>query len=400
MISAVLAVGGRGGAPLSKRAGQSLIAIEVALALVLMAGSGLILRSFAKLIAVDLGFDRANVLTLEVEPLDQSAAVRRDYYAALADALRQQPEVIAVGAIDQLGLTGGGSYGFPKADTGVSVEGPQRTVLPGYFEAMGVRPIAGRLIENADRMVGEAVVVNANASDKYFGGNAIGHTLQSGGPRSRLWRVVGVVPNIRHGGPQGRMGPETYILPNPAATETSDALAIVMRLRNDASLPVDRLKQIAEGLGPRVLVGKIRPAAAVVNQQVTRPRNRMLLLTLLGAFGLMLTLVGIFSMTAYAVNRRTREIGVRVAFGARPAQVVRIMIRDAVWPVAFGLIAGLVGTYYATSIIRSFLFQTAPHDPVTLVAVVVVLAVAACFAAWLPARRAASVDPVSALRAE
>jgi putative ABC transport system permease protein len=400
MISTVLAVGGRGGAPLSKRAGQSLIAIEVALALVLMTGSGLILRSFAKLITVDLGYDRANVLTLEVEPLDPSAAVRRDYYAALADTLRQQPEVSAVGAIDQLGLTGGGSYGFPKADTGASVEGPQRTVLPGYFEAMGVRPIAGRLIEDADRLVGEAVVVNATASEKYFGGNAIGHTLRSGGPRPRLWRIVGVVANVRHSGPQGRMGPEMYILPNPAASETSDALAMVMRLRSDASLPVERVKQIAEGLGPRVLVGKIRPATALVSQQLARPRNRMLLLTLLGAFGLMLTLVGIFSMTAYAVNRRRREIGVRVAFGARPAQVVGIMIRDAVWPVAFGLIAGLVGTYYATRIIRSFLFQTAPNDLVTLVAVVLVLAVAAGLAAWLPARRAASVDPVSALRAE
>jgi ABC-type lipoprotein release transport system permease subunit len=113
-----------------------------------------------------------------------------------------------------------------------------------------------------------------------------------------------------------------------------------------------------------------------------------------------LTLVGIFSMTAYAVARRTREIGVRVAFGARPAQVVRIMVRDAAWPVALGLIAGSVCAYYATRIIRGFLFQTAPHDPATLVTVVLLLAVTACLAAWLPARRAASVDPVSALRAE
>ena len=126
----------------------------------------------------------------------------------------------------------------------------------------------------------------------------------------------------------------------------------------------------------------------------------MVLLTLLGLFGLLLTLVGIFSMTAYAVARRTREIGVRVAFGARPAQVVRVMIRDALWPVAFGLVAGLFGTYYATRLITSFLFQTTPHDPATLIVVAVVLGLAACVAAWLPARRAASVDPLSALRVE
>jgi ABC-type antimicrobial peptide transport system permease subunit len=126
----------------------------------------------------------------------------------------------------------------------------------------------------------------------------------------------------------------------------------------------------------------------------------MLLLTMLGLFGLLLTLVGIFSMTAYAVARRTREIGVRMAFGARPIQVVGVMIKDALWPVAFGLAAGLAGTYYATRLITSFLFETAPHDPATLTAVVAVLAAAAGLAAWLPARRAASVDPVTALRAE
>jgi FtsX-like permease family protein len=153
-------------------------------------------------------------------------------------------------------------------------------------------------------------------------------------------------------------------------------------------------------VGPRVLVGRATPAAELLRQPVAAPRDRMLLLTMLGVFGLLLTLVGIFSMTAYAVARRTREIGVRMAFGARPVQVVGVMIKDAVWPAAFGLAAGLGGTYYATRLISSFLFQTTRYDPVTLVAVVAVLAAAACLAAWLPARRAASVDPVAALRAE
>jgi putative ABC transport system permease protein len=105
-------------------------------------------------------------------------------------------------------------------------------------------------------------------------------------------------------------------------------------------------------------------------------------------------------MTAYAVARRTREIGVRVAFGARPGQVVGVMIRDAAWPVVLGLVAGLAGTYYATRIIASFLFETTPHDPATLVAVAALLGSAACLAAWLPARRAAAVDPLIALRTE
>ena len=162
----------------------------------------------------------------------------------------------------------------------------------------------------------------------------------------------------------------------------------------------DRLKQIAESVGPRVLIGRVRPVSALFGEQVAAPRHRMLLLTLLGAFGLLLTLVGIFSMTTYAVARRTREIGVRVAFGARPRQVVAIMIRDAIWPVAFGLAGGLAVTYYATRLITSFLFQTTRHDAATLVSVVALLGATAYLAAWLPALRAASVDPLSALRAE
>jgi predicted permease len=401
MISSMLAVGGRSGAPLSKRAGQWLIGIEVALALVLMTGAGLILRSFARLASVALGFDTASVLTLEVEPLDRAAAVRRTYYADLADALRRLPEVVSAGALEQRALEGGRSYTRVTADTGANIEGPQRAVLPGYFEAVGVRPIAGRLLEDADRASGEAVVVNALAAERYFGGNALGHTLRVGTTTPRQLRIVGVVPQLRHGGPQERVQPEIYLLPNPhdAAPTSSMTLAMVMRLRDGASLSIDRLKQTAEAVGPRVLVGRARPAAVVLGQRVATPRQRMLLLTMLGGFGLLLTLVGIFSMTAYAVARRTREIGVRVAFGARPAQVVGVMIRDAVWPMALGLIAGLGGAYYATRIIKSFLFQTEPHDPATLVAVVGLLAAAACLAAWLPARRAASVDPVAALRA-
>jgi predicted permease len=399
-ISTMLAVHGHGAA-LSKRAGQWLIAVEVALALVLMTGSGLILRSFAKLVSVDLGFNTENVLTLEVEPLDQTAAIRREYYAALADALRQLPEVVEAGAFDQRALNGGGTYSFPKADTGIGIEGPQRTVLPGFFPAMSVRAVGGRLLEDADRVTGEAALINATGARRYFADNAVGHTLRTSGKFPRQWRIVGVVPDLRHGGPQARVEPQMYVLPDPTQSDVSlDAMAMVVRLRDGASLSIDRLKQIAEAVGPRVLVGRVRPADAILNQQVTRPRHRMLLLTLLGLFGLLLTLVGIFSMTAYAVARRTREIGVRVAFGARPAQVVCLMIRDAAWPVVIGLLTGLAGTYYATRLIKSFLFQTTAHDPVTLFAVVALLGAAACLAAWLPARRAVEVDPITALRAE
>jgi predicted permease len=399
-ISTMLAVGGRSGAPLTKRAGQWLIGIEIALALVLMSGAGLVLRSFARLLSVDVGFNAEHVLTLEVEPLERVASLRHSYYPALADALRQMPEVVSAGAIDQNALVGGNTFWGVKTDTGAMFDGPQRTVLPGYFDALDVRLLAGRLLEDADRSAGEAAVINTVASEQYFAGNALGHTLRFAGRTPRQLRIVGVVPNIRHGDPQRRPRPELYMLPNPNDANSLITLTMVMRLREGRSVSSDRLKQAAESLGPRVLVGRSRSAAAVLGAQVERPKNRTVLLTLLGGFGLLLTLVGVFSMTAYAVARRTREIGVRVAFGARPGQVVGVMIRDIVWPVTGGLIVGLAGAYYATRVISSFLFQTTPHDPGTLAVVVVLLGAAACLAAWVPARRAASVDPVTALRAE
>lgn len=401
MIGTMLTVAGRGRAALSKRAGQWLIGAEVALALVLLTGSGLLLRSFAKLVSVDLGLDFSNVLTLEVEPVDQRPAVRRQYYASLTDALRRLPEVVSAGAIDDLSLNGGSSHVSAIADTGANIGGPQRTVLPGYLESMGVRPLAGRLFEDTDRAAGDAAIVNAAAAAQYFAGDALGHTVRATRTNLRHLRIVGVVPNIRHGGPQRHVRPEIYVLPDPNGTETMfTRMALVMRLHAGSSPSLERLKQVAEAVGPRVIVGRARPATAVLSEQVAKPRHRMLLLSLLGAFGLLLTLVGIFSMTAYAVARRTREIGVRVAFGARPGQIVGVMIRDAAWPVVLGLVAGLAGTYYATRIIANFLFDTTPHDPATLGVVVALLGSAACVAAWLPARRAAAVDPLIALRAE
>ena len=400
LISTMFSVSGRGGTPLAKGTGQWLIGVEVALALVLMMTAGVMLRSFARLVSVDLGFNVDNVLTLDVEPLDRNAAVRLDYYAALAEALRQVPEVVSAGAIDPSVLSGGGSYTTVMTDSGARFGGPQRTVLPGYFQSVAVNAIAGRLLEDADRVTSDAVVISATAARQYFGGDALGREMRMEYQQRRL-RIVGVVPDLWHRGAQGRREPQMYLLPNPNAEARSPLrLAMVMRLRDGASLSIERLRQMAEAAGPRVLVGEARPAASFISQQVATPRQRTLLFTLLGVFGLLLTLVGIFSMTAYAVARRTREIGVRVAVGARPAQVVAVMIGGAVRPVIFGLAAGIAGTFYATQLITRFLFQTDPGDPVTLGIVVTLVGAAACLAAWLPARRAASIDPVVALRTD
>jgi ABC-type antimicrobial peptide transport system permease subunit len=149
-----------------------------------------------------------------------------------------------------------------------------------------------------------------------------------------------------------------------------------------------------------VVVDRIRRGSDWFNDRLVTPRRRTVLLGLLGALRLLLALVGIFGMTSYAVARRTQEIGVRMAFGARPVQVAGTMIRDSLWPVAIGIVAGLGGAAFATRVIVSFLFETHPIEPLTFALVALTLGAAAAFAAWIPARRAAQVDPVASLRAE
>jgi ABC-type antimicrobial peptide transport system permease subunit len=177
---------------------------------------------------------------------------------------------------------------------------------------------------------------------------------------------------------------------------------MIIVLRTSHSIPglADTLRKSALGVGPRVLVEQIRSGDELLARDLLRPRQRTVLFTLLGSLGLALALVGVFGMTAYTVARRTQEIGVRMAFGARAGQVVATMVRDSVWPIVMGTIAGLGAAALATRVIASFLFKTTPTDPVTFVAVAITLAVAGCLAAWLPARRAARVDPVQALRTD
>jgi ABC-type antimicrobial peptide transport system permease subunit len=178
------------------------------------------------------------------------------------------------------------------------------------------------------------------------------------------------------------------------------ALTVVVRPTGENRDLPNQLRRAAASVGPRVLVERIRTGSDWLGDRVITPRRRTVLLGLLGGLGLVLAAVGVFGMTAYAVSRRTQEIGVRMAFGARPGVVVRQMLRDSAMPIAIGTIVGLGGAALATRLIASFLFQTDPIEPVTFAAVAALLMATGCLAAWIPARRAARVDPVLALRTE
>ena len=175
---------------------------------------------------------------------------------------------------------------------------------------------------------------------------------------------------------------------------------VVVRPRQATTGLMDRLKKAAFSVGPVAIVERVRPGSDWLADRIVTPRRRTVLLGLLGGFGLLLTLIGVFGMTAYAVARRTQEIGVRMAFGATAGNVIRAMVADAAWPVAIGIAAGVAGSWYATQLISTFLYEMTPTDPPTFAAAATMLAVAAFVAVWIPARRAARIDPVRSLRVE
>jgi predicted permease len=403
-IGSVLARGSRQvGSSLSRRGGQTLIAAEMALAVVLVAGAGLMIRSFARISAVDLGFNPDGLVTMQVLPLDRDPGARKEYYGALLQQIRTIPGITSAGIVDNFALGGGTTFSGVKAGDR-SIGTTIFSVTPGYFETIGARLRDGRFPTDADHRSGRAVVMSESAARALFpDGPAPGRQLTRSGNDARTFAVVGVIADLRHGGPLAaptRAQAQVYFPLEPTGDDRNQAMMVVVR--PSASLPglADQLRRVAQSIGPRVLVENIRTGHDWFGERVITPRRRTVLLALLGGLGLSLALVGVFGMTAYAVSRRTAEIGVRLAFGARPGQVVGTMIRDSAIPIAIGTIAGLGAAALATRTIESFLFETAPADPATLATVAGVLAAAACLAALAPAMRAAKVDPVSSLRTE
>jgi predicted permease len=384
------------GPALSRRGGQVLIAAEVTLAIVLLTGAGLLVQSFGKALAIDIGFEPGSYVTMEVFTIDPSPPAQRDYFARLLEAIRAIPGVSAAGAGAIVPLGNGGSYTQARAGS-ESVSVSLKEMSPGYIEAIGLAPIRGRLPTTAD---GPAIAVlsESGARRLFPTGNAVGNLITVS---RNTYSILGVVRDIR-----SRRLLEVDSRPDVYLSFREDAGARgrvpIVFVRADSSVRglADDLRRAAHAVGPPVIVERIRFGSEWVSDHVAEPRHRTLLIGLLGGLGLTLTLVGIFGVTAYTVARRTQEVGVRMAFGARPGQVVRAIVGDAAWPTTAGIALGLVGAYYATRLLETYLFETTPHDPTTFAAVALFMATTAIVAAWLPARRAARVDPVHALRAE
>ncbi len=406
-LNALLSHGSRGvRTTLSRAASGILISIEIAAAIVLVTGAALMLRSFARISELPLGFDANHFFTLEAAPIDNRPEVFGPYYASLLHQIRQLPSVESAGGTPDLPLSGNMSF-TRVTSKGVAVAVILQETTPGYFEAAGVPLLAGRLPNGPD--VGDLswMVLSERAAKQLFPGeSALGGRVKY----RDTWRdVIGIVGNVESNGFERPVdAAQLYVAYTGGSGYSTDltgrasgeALVILVHPRDAGTGLAEVLRQTAKSIGPSVIVRRVRPGHEWWSDNVVRPRQRTVLLGILGGLGLLLALVGVFGVTSFAVSRRVSEIGVRMAFGARPGQVVGTMLKDATLPIAAGIPGGVIGAFYLSKVISTFLYKTAPRDPWAFAAAALLLAVSGLVAAWLPARRAAKVDPVVALRAD
>lgn len=384
-----------------------LVSAEVALAVVLLVGAGLFLSSFSRLTSVSIGIDPTHVLTVPVyPPFEWNDSAQREAGMARAEQLVPQvmervaalPGVVRVGAIAN-GLPLSGSW----SRTSVKVPGVQeefdeqdsvdtRQVSPGYFETMGIRVLAGRGLQDADRTGAKVVVLNDVAAKRYFGDrDPLGATIGINGDRT----VVGIVNSVRLGGPESEVRPEAY---SAFETKSTFGADLVIKTAGDPAAAAPAVFAAIRELAPDLILGDTQTLEGYYGRLIAQRRFNMLLLTTFGVLGVVITAVGIYGVMAYVVEQRTQEIGVRMALGAQPGRVQGMMLGKAMVYVAVGLTVGLAGAYALSRSVEAFLFQVEPGDPVVYVGTGVMLVAIGLLAAWIPSRRASKVDPIVALR--
>jgi putative ABC transport system permease protein len=392
------AVGGR-----RRWAGGALVVAEVALAVVLLVGAALFIGSFAALIRIDPGFDARNVLTAGVYPrfvsLGAIAPPPRDVAAIFGDLterLARAPRVAHVGAVTPgLPMSGGMTGHTFKVPNRPWETVSVRWVTWDYHRALGMRLVRGRLFEPTDRKgAAGAVIINESTAKQFYPGeDPIGRTVEIERDRT----IVGVVGDVHQFSLEVAPRAEVYV---PMLQSDAFGADLVVRTTGDPYDVLPAVKSAVHDLFPDVPLRGVRTMEEVLARRVAQRKLNMLLLGLFGVLGLVISAVGIYGMMAYVVSQRRREIGVRMALGATPRSVVGMVLKSATLHVTIGLVIGGAGAWYLSAAAKAFLFRVEPTDPRAFAAALVALSLAALIAAAVPARRAASVDPMVALRTE
>jgi putative ABC transport system permease protein len=391
-----------------------LVVAEVSLAVVLLVGAGLFTASFVKLMRVDTGFDYDNVLTLSVGiptsaggPQTDSAAERTRrrqlVLQQVLDGVAAVPGVQMTGVVNGgLPLTGSWSrtsvtlpeVGELQGDDG-SID--RRTVSPGYLELLRIPLKRGRYLSADDREGAQpAIVVNEAAARKYWPGReALGQRITI---NSTERVVVGIVGDIRHLGPETPARQEAYI---PMVQDGSVPSTLVARTAGDPVALLPAVKAAIAGVSRDIRVsGDVVTLAGYMDRLIAQRRFNMALLALFGVLGLVIAAAGIYGVMAYVVTQRTSEIGVRMALGATPSTVVSMVLKRAAVLLGAGLVIGCAAAWWFSGLVGAFLFELQPNDVRIFAVALAILAVSGLAASALPARRAALIDPLIALRQE
>ncbi|HEX5736612.1 MAG TPA: ABC transporter permease [Blastocatellia bacterium] len=397
----------------SARVRNSLVVIEIALSLVLLAGAGLLINSFLKLANTDPGFKAEGVLTMRLnlsgsnyQKPEQLAA----FYTQLLDRVEALPGIERVGAIEVAPVFSRGAFYSFIIDGQPAPMGEQQrdnasgfhSVSPDYFNAMGTPFLTGRQFNEADtRESAQVVIINQEMAERYWPGESpIGKRISYGtnADNQPSWvEIVGVVGNVRHVGLDTDVDPEAYV---PYTQAPYRYMTIMIRTATDPESVVAAVRSQVQALDPQQPVYDFKPMTEVIADSLAKRRLSMLLIGIFAAVALLLAAVGIYGVMSYAVTERTREIGIRVALGAQMGDVMRLVVGQGMTLALIGIGAGLVVAFLLTRLIESLLYKVSTTDPATFVAITLLLFAVAFVASYIPARRAMRVDPMVALRYE
>ncbi len=392
---------------------SALVVSEVALSLVLLVGAGLMIRSFAKLNQVDPGFRPAHVLTLGTTllitkyPEDQQVA---QTFSQIVESVANVPAVLSAGAISDLPLTGSNisdSFtieGRPPIAKEAEPSTEYHVVTPRYFESMGIPLLAGRDVAATDtRQSPNVVVINEVFARRHFAGeNPLGHRLKLQGQERDPLLIVGVVGNVRNIALDEQTTPEVYVpfLQDPLFPGYQRSMTIVARSKSDPGAIAGALRAAVTSVDKSLPVYALKPLTEHLRGSLARRRFNLILLSIFGGVALLLAAVGIYGVISYGVTQRTHEIGIRTALGARPRDVLKLVVRQAMVLALGGVGIGLLASLALTRLMKSLLFNVGATDPLTFGAIALLMTLIALLACVIPAQRATKVDPLIALKYE
>lgn len=388
---------------------SGLVIAEVALALSLLAGAGLMIKGLRQHLGTDLGFETENLLTLRLDLTAERYKDDERVFALARQVLEQSRSVAGVTnvALEGPGYPTGGMYGIHLVQEGKpdapAVMGVRHHVSPGYFKTLGIPILAGRDLNAEDvKAAPEVVVVSKTLAERHWPGeNPIGKRLRGPQPGDPIITVVGMVADVKHNGLSDMpLDPDLYLSLNQNPPRSPSIVTVMARTSVPPTSVVAPLQSAIKQAVPELPSYDVATMQDLLDRQTAEARFLVFLMSVFAGIALVLASIGVYGVLAYTVNQRTREIGIRVALGARRDQVIGMVIRRGLTLVSIGVAAGLIVVLICNRFVESWLYGVSPSDPATLAGTAIILLFVALAASYLPARRATRIEPVIALRQE